>query len=514
MFPVKLGLKATTDFVQPEQEVTGRGLAVESVSLPQSHHVQDPLERRTLSSSDTVDDVIQPESPGLPLSSDPSRTRPHRIVIATLGSLGDLHPFLALAVELRQRGHIVTIATAPHYAPRIAALGFAFEPVGPPISPEDPDLLNRLMRTARGPEYLVRKLFFPHLPEFYTSLARITAKADLLIASEVVFVAPILAERTGVPWVSALLSPISFLSAYDASLLPPMARLPFLHRLPPVVHRLLLTGLSLALEHWSKPLQELRYQLGLPRAKAPILRGKMEAGLVLAMFSKHFATAQPDWPVQTHQTGFVAFRQDNSQPIIEDHRRTIQQIARFLDAGPRPVVFTLGSAAVHAAGDFFHVSAATAHRLRVRAILISPRADVQILAAPNVLVIPYADYRTLFPHAAAIVHQGGIGTMAEVFRAGIPSLIVPFNFDQPDNAARATRLGVAIALPRRKYNRRRSYYALRRLLGNGEIRTRAEQIGEQIRAEDGIERAVDSIEAFALASVRYDKQGLGVSVRL
>ncbi len=422
--------------------------------------------------------------------------KPSRIVIASFGSLGDLHPFLALAVELRRRGHAVIVATAPFYEDRIAALGFAFEPIGPPISPESPELLHRLMRTVRGPEYLFRKLFLPHLPQLYADLERITTNADLLIAGEVVFTAPMLAEKTGIPWVSALLSPISFLSAYDVSILPPFTRLPDPHSLPPAFHKAFLKLLTLVMNRWAKPLQDFRRQIGLPPSHDPFLRAKFTAGLVLAMFSEQFAKPQPDWPQHTRQTGFAFFDQHSQQPVTAAHRQVTDSIRAFLDAGPRPVVFTLGSAAVHAAGDFFHVSAATAHRLRIRAILIGPQADLRFLAAQNILVIPYADYRTLFPHAAAVVHQGGIGTTAEVLRAGIPSLIVPFNFDQPDNAARAVRLGVAIELPRRKYNRRHSYYALHRLLRDDDLRARAETMGAKIREENGTANAADAIENF------------------
>jgi UDP:flavonoid glycosyltransferase YjiC (YdhE family) len=422
--------------------------------------------------------------------------KPSRIVIASFGSLGDLHPFLALAVELRRRGHAVTVATAPFYGNRIEALGFAFEPIGPPISPEDPEVLRRLMRTARGPEYLFRKLFLPHLPQLYADLERITANADLLIAGEVVFSAPMLSEKTGIPWVSALLSPISFLSAHDASVLPPLTRLPDPHTLPPAFHKVLLQLLALVMNRWSRPLQDFRKQIGLPPARDPFLREKFTAGLVLAMFSEQLARPQPDWPQHTQQTGFAFFDQHAEQPVTEPHRQVTDRIRAFLEAGSRPVVFTLGSAAVHAAGDFFHVSAATAHRLRIRAILIGPQADLRFLAAQNILVVPYADYRTLFTHAAAVVHQGGIGTTAEVLRAGIPSLIVPFNFDQPDNAARAVRLGVAIHLPRRKYNRRHSYYALHRLLRDENLLTKAETIGAKIRGENGTVNAVDAIENF------------------
>jgi rhamnosyltransferase subunit B len=432
---------------------------------------------------------MQPE-----IRSAATSTVPRRIVIASFGSLGDLHPFLALGVELRRRGHTVIIATAPHYEDRVKALGFAFEPVGPPVSPEDPALLHRLMNTARGPEYLFRKVFLPHMPQLYADLERITVGADLMIASEVVFAAPMLAEKSGVRWVSVLLSPISFLSAHDASVLPPLNRLPSLHGLPPAFHRAFFKPAALVASFWGRPMQVFRKQIGLPPAKNLLFHGKMSANLVLAMFSKHFAKPQPDWPTQSIQTGFAFFDQAANQAPTEPQRQVTERIREFLEAGPRPVIFTLGSAAVHVAGDFFHVSAVTAIRLNIRAILISPSAEVLFLATPNILVIPYADYRTLFPHAAAIVHQGGVGTTAEVLRAGIPALIVPFNFDQPDNAARAVRLGVAISLPRRKYNRRHSYYALHRLLRDDGLRDRATAIGEAIRQEKGTINAVNAIE--------------------
>jgi len=428
-----------------------------------------------------------------------------RIVIASFGSLGDLHPFLALAVELRGRGHSVTIATAPHYADRIAALGFAFAPIGPEISPEDPALLRRLMTTVRGPEYLFRTLFLPHLPQMYADLERICAGADLLIAGEVVFVAPLLAEKTGLKWASVLLSPISFLSAHDPSVLPPLARFGGLHGLPHFAQVALRAMTRMGFRRWSAPLHKQRAALGLPHKANALLEGKLEADRVLAMFSEHFAKPQPDWPAGTVQTGFAYFDQtaaqeaaplthDAAAPVTAASARTAERLREFLSQGEMPVVFTLGSAAVHVAGDFFHVSAGAVSRLNLRAVMITGRTDLRGLETERILTVPYADYRTLFPYAAAVVHQGGIGTTAEALRAGVPSLIVPFNFDQPDNAARALRLGVALSLPRRKYNRRHAYYAVHRLLRDEKLRGRAEALGEAIRAENGVNHAVQAIE--------------------
>jgi len=416
-----------------------------------------------------------------------SQSSGKRIVIASFGSLGDLHPFLALAAELRQRGHLPIIATAPFYRERILALGFAFEPLGPPVSPQDPELIQRIMHSVRGPEYLFRTLFLPHVAESYAELERICTGADLLIAGEMVLAAPSLAEKTGMPWVSALLSPISFLSAYDPSVLPGAAWLQFTWRWPAVLRKMLHKLPAMVFRRWSTPLQEFRKSIGLPHDPDALLTGKWRANLVLALFSQQFAQPQQDWPAGTQQTGFAFFEQESTP-----EREAIQQrLDAFLAAGKPPIVFTLGSAAVHAPGSFFWISARAANRLQMRAILVG---DPRGLSSPDILTVPYADYSKLFPHAAIIVHQGGIGTTAEALRSGRPQVVVPFNFDQPDNAARIERLGVGLKQSRRSWKARQAHYSLLRLIRDNSFTKRATEVGALVRKEDGAANAVDAIE--------------------
>ncbi|SDF57785.1 glycosyltransferase [Terriglobus roseus] len=429
---------------------------------------------------------LQPNAYGS-LNDGMTETPGKRIVIASFGSLGDLHPFLALAQELRSRGHHPVIATAPFYSERIQALGFEFEPLGPPVSPQDPQLIHRLMRTVRGPEYLFRKMFLPHVPEMYAELERICSGADLLIAGEMVLPAPILAEKTGIPFVSVLLSPISFLSPYDPSVLPALPFLTLTHGWPLVFQKALVKMPALAFRRWSTPLRNFRKSLGLPDDPEALRTGKLKANLVLAMFSPQFAKPQPDWPAHTVQTGFAHYEQE-SQP---EHDGVQERIDDFLNAGTPPIVFTLGSAAVHAPGDFFWMSARAAHRLKMRAILVG---DPRGLSSPNILTVPYADYSKLFPRAAIIVHQGGIGTTAEALRSGRPQVVVPFNFDQPDNAARVVRLGVGLKHDRRMWKDRQAHYSLIRLIRDNSFAERAAQIGELIRKEDGTTTAVNAVE--------------------
>jgi len=120
-------------------------------------------------------------------------------------------------------------------------------------------------------------------------------------------------------------------------------------------------------------------------------------------------------------------------------------------------------------------------------------AEPQTDLPPSILAVPYAAYSRIFPRAAAIVHQGGIGTTGQALAAGRPTLVVPFSHDQPDNAARLVRLGVASTLRRDRYTAQRAAGALRELLA-GSAAERAAAAGEQVRREDGLANACGAIE--------------------
>ena len=142
-----------------------------------------------------------------------------RVLVAAIGSLGDLHPVLALGLELQRRGHRVTVASSEYYRAKVEALGFGFHPLRPNWDPTDPAIIAQCEDMRTGPEVLVRKLVLPHLRDMTMDLIAAAADADMMIATELLFAAPLAAEKLGLPWVSAILSPCSFLSAYDPSLL-------------------------------------------------------------------------------------------------------------------------------------------------------------------------------------------------------------------------------------------------------------------------------------------------------
>jgi rhamnosyltransferase subunit B len=413
--------------------------------------------------------------------------KPKRIVMATIGSLGDLHPTLALALELQRRGHRVTVASTGHYHDKVQRLGIGFAALRPNWDPTDQQLIAQCEDLKSGPEVLFRKLILPHLKDTYEDLLAAATGADSMIAGELVFAAPLVAEKLRLHWVSEILSPTSFFSAHDPSLL---VNIPAVYRLRPagwLVNRAVLEFGKLVSRHWWEPVRQLRRELGLRAACDPVFKDKFSPDLVLALFSSCLAQPQADWPKQTLQPGFVFF--DGEKAAMDDS----PELAAFLAAGDAPVVFTLGSTAVHNPGNFYEASLAAARQLRKRAVLLGVKS-LPGMDAADLLALQYAPYSQIFPRVAAIVHQGGSGTTGQAMRAGRPQLIVPYGWDQPDNGARVARLGVGSCVARCEYSAQTAADALGRLLVDARIGARAAKIGEQIRSEDALTAACEAIE--------------------
>jgi rhamnosyltransferase subunit B len=407
-----------------------------------------------------------------------------RILIATIGSLGDLHPCLALALELKRRGHRVTITSTEFYRAMVQGLGLAFRPLRPDWDPTDGEMIRRCEDLKSGLEVLFRELILPELRGTYEDLLAACAEADLMIAGETVFAAPLVAEKLGLRWISSLLSPCSFLSAHDPSLLPNAPWLIHLRKAGWRVYRAVGNLCALALRHWWEPVRDLRRELGLRTDCDPVFRDKFSPDLVLALFSRVLAKPQPDWPAQTLQPGFVYY--DGATDDIT------AELASFLNEGEAPIVFTQGSTAVHHPGNFYEASIAAANKLDRRAVLLGACREP---SASRILALPYAPYSQIFPYAAAIVHQGGSGTIGQALRAGRPMLVVPFGWDQPDNGARVARLGVGLCLSRKDYSAQTAAAALDRLLGDPRFNVRATEVGKQVRMEEGLSLACDAIES-------------------
>jgi UDP:flavonoid glycosyltransferase YjiC (YdhE family) len=418
--------------------------------------------------------------------------RRRRIVLTTFGSLGDLHPYIAVALGLQARGHEAVIATSGYYRQKIEALGIGFRAVRPdaPDFDANPGLLRRIMDRRKGSECVICELIMPVLRQSYEDTLAAADGADLLVSHTLTFTTRLVAEKKGILWASTMLQPLGFLSIHDPPVLPLAPFLGKLRFLGPLFHRLLFSLGKWRVRPWCAPWHRLRAEVGLPAtAEHPLFEGQHAPALVLALFSEVFAGKQTDWPRQTLVTGFSFYDQDGEAGLPS-------QLTRFLDEGSPPIVFTLGSSAVMDAGAFYEHSAAAAKLLGHRAVLLVGKETTnQSVRLPDgVVAFAYAPYSQLFPRAAAIVHQGGIGTTAQAMRSGRPMLVMPYAHDQPDNAERLARLGIARTISRQRYTPTRAAAALRHLLASPASSRRGEEVGAAIRQEDGVRVACDALE--------------------
>jgi rhamnosyltransferase subunit B len=450
--------------------------------------------------------VLTGSVPTRPTPHRPSQVPPaprvprRRIVLTTYGSLGDLHPYLAIALGLQDRGHEVVLATSACYREKVESLGVGFRAVRPdqPDWLARPDEARRVMNLHRGTEYVLRGLLLPALLDSYDDLLTAAAGADLLVSHPLTYAARLVVETKGLRWASTMLSPIGFFSAHDPPVLPGAPLVSRLRFLGPRVYRNLFRVLKWGGRSWARPWYRLRAEVGLPPTRDnPLFDGQHSPALVLALFSELLGARQSDWPAPTRVAGFVFYDRDGAGGLSPE-------LARFLDAGPPPVVFTLGSAAVHDAGPFYEQSAVAARLLNRRAVLLVGREPHNRPAGlpEGVAAFDYAPFSELFPRAAAIVHQGGVGTTGQAMRAGRPMLVVPYAYDQPDNAERVARLGIARTLARNRYSGARAAREVRRLLDDASYAERAGEVGRRVRHEDGVRAACDALEALLPAARR------------
>ena len=418
---------------------------------------------------------------------------PKKIVLATIGSLGDVHPFIALGLALKAKGFDVIVAAPEDNVPKIERAGLQAAGIYPPLAV----LAGRLgldadeaaHRMTRDPDYLFRKILFPMLPDVVKQLNVVAEGASAIAGPVLTIAGEIVAEMRGIPFIPCVLQPFSMLSAYDA----PNEKQFWMMARPPMngfkiaYNKAMLSGAKLELRRrYSGTIDRVRRQFGLGKAKAFPLFGIPDAPLVLGLYSERLGPAQPDYPSTMKITGYPVFDSDTGGVETLD-----AELVAFLGEGEPPIVFTLGSFAVHAPGDFYRESAIAARKLGRRALLLSGQHEVA--PQPGLLARPYAPHSLVFPFCAAIVHHGGVGTTGAALRAGRPQLVVPFMGDQPDNAARITRLGLGATIPWHRYTAARAATTLGDLLADSAMAQRARDIAPDFIAENGAGRAAEEI---------------------
>ena len=379
------------------------------------------------------------------------------VVVVTIGTAGDLFPFLRLALALRDAGHAVSFLAPDLHEPYVRQAGLPFQalPIDPSVL-DDPNLWD-----ARKGFGVVWRATRPAAAQLVPFVAGLPADQPcvLLVHPLALPEADLCrAARPDIRIAAAYLAPSNLPTIHDPLVMGPLRVAPWV---PFALRRWLWRHVSAHLiDPFALPeLNAARRRHGLP--PVPSLLGYMYRvpDLSIALFPEWFARTQPDWPQPLLRADFPLY---DPNPTLAAE----PELTRFLAAGDAPVVFTPGTGN-RQAGQYFRSALIAVRKLGRRAIFLTAHPDqLPPELPPEVLWQAYMPLRALLPQVAALVHHGGIGTTAEALRAGTPQLVAPFAHDQFDNAARVEALGVGLVLPATHLDARRLERSLRQLLSS------------------------------------------------
>jgi rhamnosyltransferase subunit B len=411
------------------------------------------------------------------------------ILLPTIGSAGDVHPVVALGLALKARGHRATIVTSPFFQELIEAHDLGFLPLGTVEDARatiaDPDLWH----PRKGFEVVARRAIVPAMAETYRHIERHAGPRTVVAASGIALGARLAQERLGVPTATVHLQPSVIRSLVDSG----MAGNVRISASQPMWFKRAFFRLAdwLVIDRALKaPLNELRATLHLPPVDRVMYRWLHSPQLVIGFFPEWFAAPQPDWPPHTHLVGFPLWDAGTPGALAPE-------VEEFFGAGAPPVIFTPGSAGA-TLHTYFQESVAAARELGLRAMLVTNYpGQVPGTLPPHVKAFGYLPFSRVLPRAALLVYHGGIGTLAQTIKAGIPHLVVPNGHDQFDNGYRIEQLGLGRTIPQTAYRAHAVARTVSRMLEDAGLQARCREYSGRIDADAALARACELIESLA-----------------
>ena len=407
-----------------------------------------------------------------------------RVLLTPVGSHGDVLPFLEIGRALARRGHEVTLVTAAPFAGAAARAGLGFEPTIGVEEYEEMTRDPRLFDPRRGLSH-VMGIMGEAARAVYAALERLHAPGSTTVVGHTIaWGTRLFEERHGVPALTVHLAPTGLRTVHEIVVVPARS----LTGWPLWVRRLLMWGVDRFMvdRHAAPGLNAVRRELGLPPVPRPIRSWLNSPQGVVGLFPPWFGSPQPDWPAGVQLAGFPL-------PEEEGDRGPDPALERFLEDGPPPVVATFGSANTSARALFAAALGACGGLGRRLVLLTRYPEQVPQPLPPWAHLTTWAPLARVLPRAAALVHHGGIGTSAEGLAAGVPQLVTPLAFDQPDNAVRLRRLGVGAWVEPARLERMQE--RLGALLAASEVQAACARWRAECPRGQAGERVADAVEA-------------------
>lgn len=406
------------------------------------------------------------------------------LVLVTFGTRGDINPYIALGVALKKRGHAVTLISNATFSSLIQQAGLAFIPCG-----SVNDFLNTFQHKDASSAFKClpltgRHILLDTMQPLYEILSRFNPKQTLLISNLYAAGARIAQEKLGFPLISVCLQPASIWSVARPARLaffPYFAHFPFFlkENLLRLVDWLIIDPI------FSTQVNEFRAELGLPKINKILTQWLPSPELILGLFPPWFVDSAEDWPKHLQLTDFLMM--DDPDYLLS------QELLEFMENGEPPLVFTYGTAAMHAQ-QFFKTSIQVALKLGRKALLLTQYPQQLPTQLPaQIKHASYVPLKAVLKSAAVLIHHGGIGSATQAIAMGIPQLIVPFTYDQPDNAYWLEKLGLSVTLSPKSYTTSTVCNTLEQILSSSSTYALCQAYAKKINAYDGLHKTCDLI---------------------
>jgi rhamnosyltransferase subunit B len=422
-----------------------------------------------------------------------------KVVLATRGTFGDVIPFVGIGKQLKALGHHVVICSAREYEALVREHGLDWAPMAPHFDQYIKDLgmdkaaiLRKAFRPLIGGKFVADKLVKPYLNQAFEELGQALEGADLLVSGPTVTWARIIAHEKRVPWRSVMLQPLPLTaySAQDPVYFPKLPLRQAIKLLGEARYRRVYAWARRVARPFVKPLDDRARQAGCYDPDVhPLFEGTFSPRGTIVLSPVQMMRNPPptDLPGPVKYAGF-SFFDGGTKPLSPE-------LEAFLAQGEPPVVFSLGSGAVGNAVKFYETWSRMCTQLGLRALFLSADHDLGRSFPPTQMLVPWVSVSALFPRCKAVISAGGIGMCGHVVRAGVPQIIVPFNFDQPDNAMRLQRLGTCIPVLPGKALGPEMAAALQRLVTDPELHRRAKALKAEINQDCGTLTAARWLDA-------------------
>lgn len=417
-----------------------------------------------------------------------------KVLIMTLGTRGDVQPFIALALGLLAAGHEAVLTAPQRFAGFAAEHGVPFASVddGPMRLMDDPAVAGAVIEGgARARLRQVRTM-----PAMFTQLLAdcwavashgAGAGADVVVHNGQIIAGQHVAEKLGIPAVLALPIPM-----YVPTREFPWPGVGLPSWLPALANRATFLGMQAPAAIFGRVVDRWRKEtLGLPRRRGrhdPLRRPDNGQAPVLHAFSPSVLAPPTDWPDSVHTTGywFLPPSEEALPPQVED----------FLRAGAPPVFVGFGSMSGKDPARSTALVLEAARRAETRLVIGAGWGGLDSsMHGDGVLVVENVDYQRLFPAMAVVVHHGGAGTAGTAFASGRPQVVCPFIADQPFWARLAHQRGVAPApQPQRHLTAAGLAAAISTAATDHDMARTAQELGRRVRREDGVSAAVTALE--------------------